>query len=255
MNRPLSAQRDNPIQGQGTSLAEWQSCASLRQVPAISLEELAPTGQRLVVVAPHPDDEVLACGGLLARIGGCDAELLLISVTDGEASHGDSLQWPRARLRRERPLESASALSRLGLDLQRLSWERLGLADSKVDEQSVVEHLDRLLRPGDQVLTSWRADGHCDHEAVGRAAARATARIGARLIEVPIWAWHWARPQDPRLPWSRARKLLLDPETLARKRYAIDAHISQVTPDRQAPPVLGAEAIERLAQPFELVFL
>ena len=49
--------------------------------------------RRLVVVTPHPDDEVLGAGGLLQRMQRACVETVVVAVTDGEASH------PRARLR------------------------------------------------------------------------------------------------------------------------------------------------------------
>ncbi|MNH31395.1 hypothetical protein D3C79_917550 [compost metagenome] len=89
---------------------------------------------------------------------------------------------------------------------------------------------------------------------MGRACARACETVGARLIEVPVRAWHWARPSDPRLPWQRAHKLFLDRAVLALKQQAIAAHTSQLQADEQTPPVLDREALARLQQPFELVF-
>lgn len=247
----------NPIQAPGTPLAQWQTCGLLQATPAIRHEQLLPPGCRLVVVAPHPDDEILGCGGILAGMAGRETEVLLVSVSDGEASHPDSTHWNPGRLRQQRPRESAEALRRLGLHLPQLSWLRLGLADSAVAsrERWLGDHLRTLLQPGDRVLSTWRQDGHCDHEAVGRACAQACRISAAELIEVPIWAWHWAHPNDPRLPWQRARKLFLPRDVLARKQHAIAAHASQVQADGKTPPVLEHEALARLLQPFELVFI
>ncbi|MCW2271213.1 1D-myo-inositol 2-acetamido-2-deoxy-alpha-D-glucopyranoside deacetylase [compost metagenome] len=243
-------------QDPGTPLAQWQASAQLQAVPAISLEQLLPTGCRLVVVAPHPDDEILGCGGLLAMLHGREPALLLVSVSDGEASHPHSQQWSQERLREQRPRESAAALRRLGLDLGQLQWLRLGLADTTVaqHERWLAEHLVGLLRPQDRVLTTWRLDGHSDHDAVGRACARACETVGAQLLEVPIWAWHWARPNDPRLPWPRAHKLFLDPGVRVLKQQAIAAHTSQLLADGDTPAVLLPTTLVRLLQPFELVF-
>ena len=249
-------QPHNPLQGHGTPLSQWQASPTLQAVPAISHEQLVPLSCRLVVVAPHPDDEVLGCGGVLAGMRGREADLLLVSVSDGEASHPQSRHWTSERLRQQRPRESADALRRLGLDLTRLTWLRLGLPDSAVanHERGLAERLVQLLRANDRVLTTWRLDGHCDHEAVGRACARACETVGARLIEVPVWAWHWAQPSDPRLPWPHAQKLFLDRAVLALKQQAIAAHTSQLQADGETPPVLDAEVVARLLQPFELVF-
>ncbi|MGY2262871.1 PIG-L deacetylase family protein [Pseudomonas sp. SDO55104_S430] len=251
------AQAENLIQGLGTSLADWQGSEVLAGVPVIDHRQLVPPGHRLVVIAPHPDDEVLACAGILAAMAGREADVLMIAVTDGEASHPGSLTWTASQLRRERPLESVRALSRLRLEVGAVEWLRLGLPDSGVPafEGLLVERLLEVIRPGDRVLTTWRFDGHCDHEATGRAAARVALRHQACLIEMPVWAWHWAAPQDPRIPWARARKFMLGAEVLRMKRHAINAHLSQTCSDGQSPPVLERETLERLLQPFELVFL
>ncbi|MNE86457.1 hypothetical protein D3C80_1835600 [compost metagenome] len=104
-------------------------------------------------------------------------------------------------------------------------------------------------------MATWRGDGHCDHEAVGRAAAHAAQARQVQLAEVPIWAWHWAQPDDPRLPWPRAHRLQLDETRVADKRKALNAHASQLEADGDNPPVLPPNLLDCLLQPFELVFL
>jgi LmbE family N-acetylglucosaminyl deacetylase len=248
---------ENLIRAAGTTLAEWQTSPALACVPIISHRQLIPEGQRVVVVAPHPDDEVLGCAGILIGMKGREADVVMVAVTDGEASHPGSREWTPARLRQRRPLESLLAIDRLGLDGHALNWQRLGMPDSGVagQEEQLVERLLAVIRPGDRVISTWRLDGHCDHEATGRAAARAVSARKACLIEVPVWAWHWARPQDPRIPWARAHRLMLDAQALVLKRRAIEAHVSQITTDGGAPAVLNQQTLERLLQPFELVFL
>ena len=244
------------FKGPATRHEQWQHSAHLARAPWITPQQLCPPGRRLVVVAPHPDDEILACGGLLASLRGREADLLLISVTDGEASHPGSQHWTEYRLRRQRPQESRNALHKLGLDVQTLNWQRLSLKDTAVarDEAFLVNHLSQLLRADDQLLCTWRGDGHCDHEAVGRACAQAAQAKSVALLEVPVWAWYWAEPEDTRLPWERAYKVQLDADALQRKQQAITAHVSQLETDGERPPVLPAETLECLMQPFELVF-
>ncbi|MED5607449.1 MULTISPECIES: PIG-L family deacetylase [Pseudomonas] len=253
----MSAAQD-PIAaaGAGTAPGAWRTWPGLQRLPRITPPALLGGG-RLVLVAPHPDDEVLGCGGLLASLGALAGETLLVSVTDGEASHPGSPLWPRERLREVRPQESREALARLGLDLPRLHWRRLRMADGQVAAATLDAALRGLLRPGDRLVSTWRHDGHPDHEQVGQACAAAAAARGARHCEVPIWAWHWAEPGDPRLPWARARRLDLDERALWRKRRAIAAHASQLQadPSRGAGPILGPHLLETLSQPFEVYFL
>lgn len=241
----------------GTPWSEWQKSAHLARAAWITPEQLCPPGRRLVLVAPHPDDEVLMAGGLLCDFHGREQDLVLISATDGEGSHPGSAQWTERRLRHQRPLESRHALQQLNLRVGDLDWRRLNLKDGALprDEAFLVNYLNQLLQPGDLLMCPWRHDGHCDHDAVGRACAQAAQARGATLAEAPIWAWRWSTPDDPRLPWQRARRIQLHEASLARKRQAIAAHVSQMEADADTPPVVPQQLLECLLQPFELVFI
>ncbi|WP_268796583.1 PIG-L deacetylase family protein [Pseudomonas huanghezhanensis] len=250
---------DNPIVGHGTTLQAWQGSARLAALPVIGADLLVPPGSRAVIVAPHPDDEILGFGGLMQQLAHLGRAMKLISVTDGSASHPGSRFWSSERLSVIRPQESAEAVRRLDVPLHSLQWIRGGFPDSAVatQETELTAFFQRYLRPTDVVFCTWQHDGHSDHEAVGRACAAATQAVGAQLHEVPIWAWHWASPEDPRLPWDRARKVLLAPETIARKRHAAHAFASQLHGDPLIglEPVLPPHVLERLMQSFEVVFL
>ena len=247
----------NLIVGAGTELDHWNNARCLTHMPHIDLNRLVPDGARAVIIAPHPDDEILGCGGLLQLLHAAGRPLLLMSITDGTASHPGSTAWPPERLRKVRPHESEEALIRMGLS--GLNWVRGEFEDTQVAgcEEALSAFIKQHLHPGDVVFATWREDGHSDHDAVGRASSRAAKAVGATLHEVPIWAWHWAHDDDPRVPWKRARKVALSPYAIARKRYAAQAFTSQLEqdPSTGVDAVLPALVLERLLQPFEVVFL
>lgn len=251
--------KDNPIVGQGTSLQQWQGSRRLAELPSIDILDLVPLGSRAVIVAPHPDDEVLGCGGIMQLLAAAGRPLQLISVTDGSASHPGSQRWTVERLSVVRPQESAEALRRLGLPMHSLKWLRGGFTDTQVaaQETELSEFIAGYLHASDVVFTTWREDGHSDHEAVGRASVEAARRVGATCHELPVWTWHWATPEDASVPWERARKILLSPTHIARKRHAAHAFASQLEGDRDVGlgPVLAPYVLDRLLQPFEVVFL
>ncbi len=251
--------KDNPIVGQGTSLQQWQGSQRLAELPAIDVLDLVPLGSRAVIIAPHPDDEVLGCGGIMQLLAAAGRPLQLISVTDGSASHPGSQRWTVERLSVVRPQESAEALRRLGLPMHSLKWLRGGFTDTQVAAQEIElsEFIAGYLHASDVVFTTWRQDGHSDHEAVGRASVEAARRVGATCHELPVWTWHWATPEDAAVPWERARKILLSPTHIARKRHATHAFASQLEGDRDVGlgPVLAPYVLDRLLQPFEVVFL
>jgi len=245
--------RDRFIRGDGTAADAWRGDAALAGVTLARADELAPPGARLVVVAPHPDDEILACGGLLQLLS--PRPSLLVAVTDGEASHPGSNDWPVERLRATRPCETEAALACLGVAPGVL---RLGIPDGGVTarEAELKERLAQLLAPNDVVLTTWRYDGHPDHEATARACLAAASACGARTLEAPVWGWHWSAPNDGAMPLAHARRLALPEPVLARKRAAMACFHSQVLPDasRGAAPVVPPQALERVLTPFELFF-
>ena len=243
------------IEGQGTQESDWLGWGRLRTLPDVTAQDLVPSGGRAVVIAPHPDDEVLAVGGLLAQLAARGTEVAVISVTDGTASHPGSTSWTPERLVRERPRETRAALQCLGIGVEPI---RLGLPDGALQAQHDVlaSRLKTLVHAGDVVFTTWRQDGHPDHEATGSACAVAVAAAGARLLEVPVWAWHWAQPADTRLPWHRARRLTLDADALRRKRDAVQCFASQLRPDPStgAAPILRRTTVQRASRPFEVFF-
>jgi len=97
-------------------------------------------------------------------------------------------------------------------------------------------------RPGGVLVAPWRGDGHLDHEAAVEAAARIAERTGALLLEYPVWAWHWAGPGDPRVPWARTRRADLAPEAVRRKREAMAPYeIVLVSPE--AAPAATARSL------------
>lgn len=244
MSAPESRRR---IGGDGTPEADWQAWGGLAALPVLDLSE----ARRLVIVAPHPDDEVLGLGGLLQG----HPRVQLVAVTDGEASHPDSTVVDRDRLAALRRAESAEALSRLGRP--RIPVTRLSLGDGAVRARSVAAALEPLLTEGDVCLATWRGDGHPDHEAVGEAAAAACASRGVRLLEYPIWTWHWARPGDPRVPWHRARRIPLDADARARKNLAVQAFRTQIRPLGPGPGdrvVLPPHVLARFDRDLEVVF-
>ena len=240
------------IVGTGTPETAWTRWSELRRFPDLDLRACT----RLLVVAPHPDDEVLGVGGISAMLGSRGCSQAVLALTDGEASHPGST-FDRVELAERRAHETAEALrTLLGSQPQ---IERLRLPDGGLSgaEARLQGEISSRLELDTWCLAPFRHDGHPDHEAAGRAAARACRERGARLLEYPIWMWHWASPADRRVPWNRARCVRLSSLVMARKASAITKFRSQIERLDDRP---GGEAIlppsirERFTRSFEVVF-
>lgn len=244
------------IEGDGCAESVWRDWLGATDVPTLALDDWLPASARLVAVAPHPDDEVLACGALLAMHAARRGDCCLVAVTDGEASHPGSTRWDTPRLIAVRRAERSEGLRQLGLCGAPV--HDLGLPDGAVPAQ--MDQLRRcliaLLRPADVVVATWSLDGHPDHDACGAAAQQACAAVGCTLIAAPVWMWHWAAPGDARVPWHRLRALQADSIAWQRKQAALEAHVSQHTAREGGQgPVLGAEILARAARQREYFFV
>jgi len=240
--RPAAAATPHPIDAPGTDEQSWT--AWLDALPATAMSGLTSA----VIVAAHPDDEVLGAGGLIAELAATGARLRLVAVTDGENSHrgyGDP-----AALAVRRTAETAAALRALGAGTTEVI--RLGLPDSELadHQDELAAALTRLAAGFDVCLAPWDQDMHPDHEAAGRAARRHCPQV----LCYPVWMWHWACPGDSRVPWDRVSRVPLSPRAAAAKIAAISCFSSQ-TEDRGPGlgPVLSPGMIAHFTRQAEVL--
>lgn len=200
-------------------------------LPLRSVEAIACSSA--LVVAPHPDDETLGCGGAIAllRDRGCNVQVLVIS--DGTLSHPHSCKYPAPKLRALRESETISALAVLGVDATAVTFLRLpdGAVPTQEPEfgQAVASCSNYLTQVAPQLIfLPLRYDPHSDHRASWKLiyTALANLNLSSRLIEYPIWDWdETQRGNLPNLPSWR-----LDISSVVElKQQAIALYRSQTT--------------------------
>jgi len=234
----------------GTPEARW--------LPVLErLPEWSPPagGGHVVVVSPHPDDETLGVGGLLAALLARRWSVCVVAVTDGEAAFGRQGPLAARRLAERRRGEQEEALQRLGGDrgARRISVVRLGMPDGGVEalREDLSAALAGRLVGADWCLAPLAWDGHPDHQASG-AAARDACRDRIPLASYPIWAWHWATPSG--FPLDRAVRVPLSPAARERKARTLGCFGSQYEPV-EGGPVVPPHVRVRFERPFEVLFL
>ena len=163
----------NRIDRPGTPEHVWDSWPDRRRLPEVD-PRAWPSA---VVVAAHPDDEVLGAGGILAILAAAGTRIRLVAVTDGEGSHPGA---DPAVIAAVRAAETAAALSALGAD--GIEVVRLGFPDTGLGtrEEELAAALREQCAGFGVCLAPWEADAHADHEAAGRAAWRAGRLAGTR---------------------------------------------------------------------------
>lgn len=223
----------------------------------------AATLGRTVIVIPHPDDEALGCGGLLALLRQAGQEVAAVLVSDGTMSHPDSQEFPPVARRELRYAELRHALAVLGVEENNVLY--LGLPDSRVPSTGPAfdEAAARLAaflaeQQAATVLTPWRRDPHPDHRATSQLTAAALARLPQppHRLEYVVWAWERAAPADLPQPGEGVGFRLAIGPVLAQKQRAIAAHRSQLAPgtitDDPGGFLLSAAMLAHFAQPTEV---
>jgi LmbE family N-acetylglucosaminyl deacetylase len=239
-----------PVVSGGTPTDTWLRW--LRKMPELNLDECPG----LILVAPHPDDETLGFGATAASLRSRGIGVQVVSVSDGGGADPGLSRLERIWLERDRRAELQCATKLLGLD----EPIYLSLPDGQLEahEPEVTNFLADLLA-GDVnhpwCATTWRGDGHPDHEAVGRAVVRAARGAGTVVLEYPVWMWHWAQPDDVDVPWHRMFTVPVDPAALARKRRAAKVFATQLNAGQPgAEPVLPPFVVQRLMAVGEVAF-
>lgn len=215
---------------------------------------------RIMVLAPHPDDESLATAGILQRARALGAEIRVLFVTDGENN-----PWPQRALERRwrivasdrsrwgtrRRAEALSALSCLGVHPESVRF--LGYPDQGLCGV-LMSNPDPLLHDLVAEIASWRpsilvdptpADHHPDHGALGVLTDFAVARPslkGAAMVRLR-YVVHGSLRGAP----DRLRALQLTALEQDRKRCAILKHRSQL--------LFGGRSMLRFARPEERYLL
>ena len=239
------------------SVRAADALAAMGDMPLLSFGQLAIRG--LVVVAPHPDDESLGCGGLIA------------AATNDGIPVRDRCRQRRRRIASELGVLSAcapatparerdaTAAAELGVAADAVAF--LGLPDRHVpsegpDAAAAVTSIVEIAQAcgADLMTVTWQHDPHHDHQAAFALARAACDQLPAiRLCAYPIWGW--TLPPDHVLPEGLPQGFRLAVEAqLPAKRRAIAAHRSQISRMIDDDPdsfMLSAADLARFDQPYE----
>lgn len=146
------------------------------------------TPRRLLVVAPHADDEAIGAYTMMTRLRRRGVAVEVVVVTDGAASHPSSQRWPRRRLVAERRRESRRVLHRIGVAAAAVTF--LGLPDGRLHTRAAAARRGLARAIGNRgptlVVSPGPDDDHPDHRTVA-ACVEALRRPGVRALAYPVW--------------------------------------------------------------------
>lgn len=256
LNHPLydPENQQRLIYGRGTPKQQWLNWKGIKQLKAFDLERHFPKNSRVLILAPHPDDEVLGCAGLMQKLSLLQYNIVLVAVTNGTGSHPESSLYTQDQLNQIRPAESKAALDVLNIqNIQRIEFN---LQDGAIatSHAKLYAQLEHLIQPNDILITTYEKDGHPDHEHSADVVSKISKKYQLQHYQVLIWAWHWAKPNNAQIAWQHAYRLDLNLNELELKHRAIQCFKSQLEVDSSIgqAPILSSEAVDRILMPYEV---
>jgi len=170
----------------------------------------------ILVLAPHPDDEAIGCGGTLRRCADRGDRITVAFLTSGELGLE---HLPREAAHRIRESEATAAAAILGIT----RWEFLRLPDWFVSDHipALIERLVGLIRTTSptRIYLPHPEDNHPDHRAVFPATCAAIkhAALAPELLAYEVWT-----------PLTRAEEIEDVSSTMHAKLRAIRCYQSQL---------------------------
>lgn len=206
--------------------------------------------RKIAVIAAHPDDEVLGCGGTIARRVQAGDEVVTLIVAEGVTSR-DGVRDLAVRSHDIEQLREAARAANSTLGVQTVDFG--GLPDNRLDSIALldvvklVEAFIQQHRP-DMVITHGAVDLNVDHEIVSRAVSTACRPLPASAImsllffEVPS-STEWQTNIAKGAFWPNWYEDISS--TLEVKLQALRCYASEMRP---WPHPRSFEAVEALAR-------
>lgn len=204
------------------------------EAEAIPYEPALLRGERLLVLAPHPDDEVIGCGGLVAQHLREHRRVRVVVATDG-AEGGDGSA---------REEESRRALATLGeAELHFLRFRDRHLGDDAAP--AIREHL-LSFRP-DLIVAPSPVEIHPDHLALARVLCELLQRDELLFAELAVARVAFYEVGQPLRP-----NALVDISDVAEAKFAaIAEHASQLAVRDYVSYTRGLNAYRAMTLPRE----
>jgi LmbE family N-acetylglucosaminyl deacetylase len=184
---------------------------------------------RVVVFAPHQDDETLGCGGTIIKKIQRGSQVWVVYMTDGSRTNNNHIHQylPTDELIEMRRLEALQACAALGVVEERVSF--LGYEDSTLcnniaSATQKVRDIVSDIRPT-SIFIPYRNDGHPDHEATAQIAMDVLMALhqAADVYEYPAWFWnYWPMTKMDLKKLYREKRLLTEILTMVRGLKALN---------------------------------
>lgn len=197
-------------------------------------KEMESLGSALIL-APHPDDEVFGCAGLIQRMLSEGKRVDVVILTGGEGAYPQELT-DRETLIEQRKQLTLNAAKQIGLPQEQIYF--LQWADGQLDKALIssekIKELTGLvtkIKP-EAIFSPHSFEGWSDHLATSQLADSIIHSHNSRVknYKYNVWTWY-SMPYNklPQMGWKQSFVLQMNKKEYQRKLDAIDEYIRTLT--------------------------
>lgn len=187
-------------------------------------------GKRILVLAPHPDDEVVACAATISRARQTGAEVFVLFLTHGCVARETMWPWRRHTyplVIARRRAEAEDAARHLGVQIA--GWSERPARHVPQDLPRVYAEIERAVAQHDidQLWVPAYEGGNADHDAVNAVAQLFKSTLS--VLEFAEYNFHGGRAHSHAFPFANGTEtaILLDAVERVRKQETLWCYPSE----------------------------
>lgn len=188
-----------------------------------------PITSQTIIVAPHPDDEVIGCGGLISRLISNGITPHIIIMTGGEKSHSNCCSLKDEEIKAARRQLTCNALHILGIPSDHI--HELNFPDGEIspnDLRNITElrQIINKLSPNNILVPHW-GEGWPDHVNSAQIIKK-IAPANCQIWEYCVWVWYYNVWRG--LNWENASVLKMSKKERILKIKAMETYTAPLAP-------------------------
>lgn len=183
---------------------------------------------KTVIIAPHPDDEAIGCGGLIQTLVERGTPPHVIILTGGEGSHRGCCDTSVEEIIAERHQLTLKAVATMGLPeshIHCLCYPDGGVALRHPETERLQELLSELTPQS--VFVPHSGEGWSDHVQAAEITKHLLKGQDVSIYEYCVWMWYY---NVWRLDYRNARVYRMSRAQYQRKLQAIDEYVTPQAP-------------------------
>lgn len=207
-----------------------------------------------LIMAPHPDDEVLGCGGLIASLCEAGNPPHIVIMTGGGGAlrgHASISEETVITERRKLTLNSAKYLGLPESNIHFLDFTDGNISAKPTLEMERLRKIIEVLQP-QNIFVPHSGEGWPDHLTTAKIVGDLKPK-GVKLYEYAVWMWYY---NVWKLNWRNAFKFKMTKQEHEAKLKAVEAYIRPLAPNGKPwSGVLPKAFVKANTLPLEIYFL